>query len=84
MDYEAPQFSWGWSAEEREKVLKERRTDSALIKDIENLESLSAYAIVKDGEWIDYGWDEFPKEEIQKILYELEPDTRITFVDCHN
>lgn len=35
VDRELPNFSWGWSNEEKVKVANERRTDSALIKEID-------------------------------------------------
>ena len=83
VEFNNPNFSWGWSEEKKREILEQRLTDSALKKDIENLDSLSVYAVVRYGEWIDNGYEDMPKENIQKILAELEPDTRITFVDCH-
>lgn len=81
VNYERPSFSWGWSEEDKKKVLAERRADTALLKDIENVEELSCYSIVNDGEWICVG--EESKEEVQRLLKTLSADTRITFVDCH-
>ena len=83
VEYEKPSFSWGWSQEEKEKVLAERKTDTALLKDIDNIEDLYAYAIVSDGEWTESYDDENGKKEVQELLKSLDPDTRITFVDCH-
>lgn len=82
VEYEKPNFSWGWSEEDKKKVLAERRTDSALLKDIDNVEKLSCYSIVHEGEWICVG-DEDGNKEVQDLLKTLSPDTRITFVDCH-
>lgn len=81
VEYEMPNFSWGWPEEEKKKVLAERRADTALLKDIANVEQLSCYSIVNDGEWICVGDDS--NEEVQSLLKTLSPDTRITFVDCH-
>ena len=149
--FETPNFSWGWSAEEKQKVLETLRTDSALLKDIdldamvanhiedltdnynklkdfdnlpmeekihymflreqrdyidawhtleEFLEEftrhpLNAYAYVHNGEWIyqwDMGWFGMsndnctPKEwnaKFTEFINGLDPETRITFVDCH-
>lgn len=83
VEYIKPSFSWGWSQEEKDKVLAERRADTALLKDIDNVDKLTAYAVVRYGEWIDNGYEDLPNERVQEILSELDPDTRITFVDCH-
>lgn len=83
VEYEKPGFSWGWSEEEKKVALAERRTDSALLKDIENRECLTAYAILKEGEWYDNGYDDLSEELIADILKGVGEDERITFVDCH-
>ena len=82
VEYEKPNFSWGWPEEEKKKVLAERRADTALIKDIENVEQLSCYSVVHEGEWICVG-DKDGNKYVQELLKTLSPDTRITFVDCH-
>lgn len=82
VEYEKPNFSWGWPEEEKKKVLAERRTDTALLKDIENVEKLSCYSVVHEGEWICVG-DKDGNKYVQELLKTLSPDTRITFVDCH-
>lgn len=82
VEYEMPNFSWGWPEEEKKKVLAERRADTALLKDIANVEQLSCYSVVHEGEWICLG-DKEGNEEVQELLKTLSPDTRITFVDCH-
>lgn len=79
VEYEKPSFSWGWSEEDKKKVLEERRTDSALLKDIANIEELSCYTLLMDGEWN----SGINNNELKKVLNSLSPDTRITFVDCH-
>lgn len=81
VEYEKPHFSWGWPEDKKQEVLAERRADTALLKDIANVEQLSCYSIVNDGEWICVGDDS--NEEVQSLLKTLSPDTRITFVDCH-
>lgn len=83
VEYRKPNFSWGWPQEAKDEVLSQRRTDTALLKDIENVDKLSAYAVVRYGEWIDNGYEDLPNERVQEILSELDPDTRITFIDCH-
>ena len=38
------------------------------------------YAVVME----DYGWmGGVTEDEVEKILKDLDPNTRITFVDCH-
>lgn len=78
---ERPNFGWTWNENIKEQMINERRTDSALLKDIANVDELSCYSIVHEGEWICLGDDS--KQELQDLLKTLSPDTRITFVDCH-
>ena len=150
--FETPNFSWGWSAEEKQKVLETLRTDSALLKDIDfeamsadsiknfterfsllqkwdelpfdikimkfwnssnerdfinsrhTLEEylnefvphpLSAYAYIYQDKWI-VKWDMLSfgisvpnqsewewKAKFTEFINGLDPETRITFVDCH-
>ena len=82
--FDAPCFSWGWSQEAIDQRLKERRTDSALLKDIENIDDsfYTCYAVLKDGEWISDGGG-IDAEKVKDIVSKLSPNTRITFVDCH-
>lgn len=82
-EYKAPNFSWGWSKEDKKKVLKERRVDTALLKEIENTDCLSAYVILKDGVWHYMGDEDAKSEETKKLMADVTPETRITFVDCH-
>jgi len=149
--FDTPNFSWGWSEEENEKIMNTLRTDSALLKDIDfdamqvddiknyterynlfkwwdnltaeekcrlwwtaeeiafveewhSLEEylneymphpLQAYAYIHNGIWNargKMGWwacsdDKFTGSEWKKFftgfIKTLDPDTRITFVDCH-
>lgn len=77
------EFSWGWSAEDQNKVLNAvpKRADMARIKDIANLDDLIAGAILKDGVWEDLtDWEYVP---IKPYLEGLPDDTLITFVDYH-
>ena len=79
-------FSWGWSAEDKRKVLdaRPRRADIAQKRDIANLESLRAFSILKDGEWHDCedtpGCDAM---EVAPFLEDVSDDTLITYVDYH-
>ena len=80
VEFTKPEFSWGWPEDEKAKILAERRTDSARIRDIDNLDELKmCYAVVMDYEWI----GGVTEDEVEKILKDLDPSTRITFVDCH-
>ena len=150
--FDTPNFSWGWNAEEKAKMIQTLRTDSAMIKDIDfdamtaasiqdyteryailsnwdntpaeerfgrffwandeiefvkaghSLQEyidefiphpLSAYAYIYENEWYargEMGWwacsdDKFTasewKKEFTKFISTLDPETRITFVDCH-
>lgn len=59
--FETPNFSWGWSEEEKEKCMKTLRTDSALLKDIDfnamNSENLTdyteRYSLLQDWDTLD-------------------------------
>lgn len=79
VEYEKPNFSWGWPEEAKKEALAERRTDTALLKDIENVEELSCYSLLMDGEWN----SGINNDELKRVLKSLSQDTRITFVDCH-
>ncbi len=151
--FETPNFSWGWSQEEKEKCMETLRTDSALLKDIDfdsmnadNLKDfqeryellkqpwdeidfglkvsrfwgdveqseyvqaghtlqeyideymphpLTAYAYIHNGIWyargemISFGMsvDAMQKpswnKQFTQFIDSLDPETRITFVDCH-
>lgn len=88
-------FSWGWTAEKREKMKKENRADIAYKRDIANLSEIVPFAILKDDEWYERGecgwwgtviddkgemtWE----EEVKRIIESIEDDELITMVDCH-
>ena len=88
-------FSWGWSEEEKQKVIDENRADVAVKKDIANLDKIIPFAIVKDGHWYEkgqMGWwavvlnekdDHIWEEEVKKLLEGLSEDTIISIYDCH-
>lgn len=88
-------FSWGWSEEEKQKVIDENRADVAVKKDIANLDNIIPFAIVKDGHWYEkgqMGWwavvlnekdDHIWEEEVKKLLEGLSEDTIISIYDCH-
>ena len=47
---------------------------------IENIDEITCcYAVLQDYEWI----GGVTEDEVAKILKDLDPETRITFVDCH-
>ena len=79
-------FSWGWKAEDKQKVLTAtpKRADKAYLKDIANVEELQASGILQDGEWIDTieedGWH---FKNIGEYLKDLPGDTLVTCVDYH-
>ena len=150
--FESPNFSWGWSEEEKRRAMESLSTDSAFIKDIDfdvmngdNLKNykeryallqkwdeldmetrigrffwdtdqvefvksgktleeyleeymphpLSAYAYIHEGEWHarwEMGWFAMSKNDMGKKTWNqlfrefiegLDPETRVTFVDCH-
>lgn len=90
-------FSWGWedSPEEMKKILSENRADMALKNDIENLNEIVCFALLKGGQWFErgeMGWwgcvsnerpDDEWDEEFKKLVSELPDETLITIVDCH-
>ena len=95
VDYQQANFSWGWDDKDKNEVLKERRTDQALKKDIANLDDLVMFALLKDGVWYEkgeMGWfaivtngkDENQwAEEFKKLINELPDDTLLSVYDCH-
>lgn len=78
-------FSWGWNEEQKRTVLNAspKRADIARLGDIANIEDLTAYAILKDGEWIDIG-EGIMFTNVSEYLKGLPEDTIITCVDYHN
>ena len=77
-------FSWGWSENDKSNIINERpyRADVALLGDIDNIDSLTAISVLKDGEWIDLaeGFDGMP---VKSYLEGMPGDTLITVVDYH-
>jgi hypothetical protein len=60
---------------------------------VESAVPISAYAVIKDGKWLqkgDMGWwgvsrneDSTWEEKFEELFYSLKDDQWITFVDCH-
>ncbi len=78
------QFSRGWSEEDKRDFFEKhpRCADVALKKDIANIDELTAYSILKDGEWIET--DEFNSTlKVADYLEDVSDDTLITSVDYH-
>lgn len=78
-----PSFSWGWDEEFKRKVLDAvpQRADIALLKDIANIDQLTAISVLKDGEWIDI--DDYHGKPVKPYLEGVPEDTLITVVDYH-
>ena len=74
-------FSWGWTQKDIKEFLETHGNvaDVAYIEEIANLDTLTAFAILKDGEWM-----EVEGEETLLPYFEDVPDgTLITSVDYH-
>jgi hypothetical protein len=92
-----PNFSWGWSEEDQQKILAENGCDVDRLCNIANIAEISTFAVIKDGKWYEkgeMGWlgiisnqtetdDDWTKNFHERFLKNLEPDTIITVVDCH-
>ena len=78
-----PSFSYGWSEEGKEKVLnaKPRRVDIAYLKDIANVDELTAISVLKDGEWTNIS--DYEGATIKPYLEGVPGDTLIRVVDYH-
>ena len=76
-------FSWGWREDKNamDKFIAEHPNccDAALKGDVANLDELTSYAILKDGEWIELGDD----EKVADYLKDVDDDTVLTCVDYH-
>lgn len=82
-----PHFSWGWSNEDKNKVLSARpyRADVARIEDIANLTELYAGAVLMDGVWMDNeDENDYHFKPILPFVENLPGDTLIRFVDYHS
>lgn len=79
----SPLFSWGWDAEAKLKVLNAvpQRADIAHLKDIANVDQLTAISVLKDGEW--YDLDDYEGKPVKPYLEGVPEDTLITVVDYH-
>ena len=88
-------FSWGWEEADKAKFINENRTDSALKRDIANLDEVVCFALLKDGKWYErgkMGWwafvsnekpDETWDKEFKELIMGLPDDTLISIYDCH-
>lgn len=78
-----PSFSWGWSEEQKRKVLdaKPRRADIAYLKDIANADELTAISVLKDDEWTNI--DDYKGASVKPYLEGLDGNTLIRVVDYH-
>lgn len=91
----APEFYSREGINYFKKLKAEGRCDQAYVRDISNIEELTAFAVVKDGKWYErgkMGWfavvsDEKDKDawgrEVKQLLVSLSPDTLLTVYDCH-
>ena len=95
VEFNPPNFSWGWSAEDQLEVLSKRKTDSALKKNIANLKELKTFAVLMDGKWYERGemgwfgvvhdekdenkWD----DELERLLISIPDETLLSVYDCH-
>ena len=84
-EYSVPNFSWGWKDEDKDAILSSSGVDSALKKDIANLDDLDSFVVLEDGCW--YCKEEYTDEEWKEIFKEFidgcPDDEYITIVDCH-
>jgi len=76
-------FSWGWSAADKMKMLdaRPRRADIAHLKDIANVDELTAISVLKDGEW--YNISDYEGTSVKPYLEGVSGDTLIRVVDYH-
>lgn len=83
----------GWTDKDEETVTAENRVDMAYKKDIENLDEIMCFAVLKDGEWHEkgrMGWFAIVSDEkedwekhFRELLKDVGDDELITIVDCH-
>lgn len=90
-----PNFSWGWKEDEKTEVLNKRQADVARKKDIANLDTLTTFAVLKDGNWYERGemgwWGMVSNEKdekewdlkVRELLHDLPEDTLLSVYDCH-
>ena len=77
-----PNFSWGWEAEEKKKFLEENknRCDVARKGDVANLDTLTSFEILINGEWIELDED---GGLVAPYLKDVPDDTMLTCIDYH-
>ena len=68
--YELPNFSWGWSEDNKAKRIVSGGVDSAMIKDIADLENLTTYSYLDKNGWED-------KDDFISIDYKNDTDEEI-------
>jgi hypothetical protein len=90
-----PNFSYGWDNKSIKEVMSQPLTDSAIKKDIANIDEISTFAVLKDGVWYErgsMGWfgmvhDEKDEnawsQEITKLIESLPDDVLLSIYDCH-
>lgn len=93
--YDGWEFSEKNHRGEYNRLRKEGYCDQALVGEISNLEEITTFALVKEGEWYEkgkMGWwgvvtdpkdEDVWKEEVKKLLQGLPDDTLLTILDCH-
>lgn len=93
--YDGWEFSEKNHSGEYNRLRREGYCDQALVGEISNLEEITTFALVKEGEWYEkgkMGWwgvvtdpkdEDVWKEEVKKLLQGLPDDTLLTILDCH-
>jgi len=78
-------FSWGWEAHQRDKFQREHpdRCDIARKGDIANLDTLTSWAVLKDGEWYEPEGLDDSGMSVAPFLSDVDDDTIITCIDYH-
>ena len=81
-------FSWGWEPEQRQKFLDEHKdfADYAKKGNVANLEELTSYSLLIDGEWIDLGdivGDDEESLRVYPYLKDLPDDVELVCIDYH-
>lgn len=78
---DGPHFSWGWTADEKKEFLSShgRCCDVAYKGDVANLDTLTSYAVLINGEWIELS----EGEKVADYLKDVTDDTILTCIDYH-
>ena len=78
-----------------DEMLAENRCDQAYRRDVINLDDVTPYVVVKDGEWYErgkMGWwaiasnekeEDVWESEVRKLLQDIPGDELLTVFDCH-